>query len=56
MYAIIFDLDTDTLKQIYPNTSWNSAYSDVRTYLTSRGFEWVKGSGYFGDDSVDAVS
>lgn len=55
MYAIIFDLDTDTLKQIYPNTSWNNAYSDVRTYLTSRGFEWVQGSGYFGDDSVDAV-
>ena len=55
MYAIIFDLDTDTLKQIYPNTSWNDAYSDVRTYLTSRGFEWVQGSGYFGDDSVDAV-
>lgn len=55
MYAIIFVLDTDTLKQIYPNTSWNDAYSDVRTYLTSRGFEWVQGSGYFGDDSVDAV-
>ncbi len=55
MYAIILDLDTDTLKQIYPNTSWNNAYSDVRTYLTSRGFEWVQGSGYFGDDSVDAV-
>ncbi|MBX9618264.1 MAG: virulence factor [Hyphomicrobiales bacterium] len=55
MYAIIFGLDTDTLKQIYPNTSWNNAYSDVRTYLTSRGFEWVQGSGYFGDDSVDAV-
>lgn len=55
MYAIIFGLDTDTLMQIYPNTSWNNAYSDVRTYLTSRGFEWVQGSGYFGDDSVDAV-
>jgi virulence-associated protein VapD len=55
MYAIIFDLDTDTLKQLYPNTSWNNAYSDIRNYLTSRGFDWVQGSGYFGDDSVDAV-
>jgi virulence-associated protein VapD len=55
MYAIIFDLDTDTLKTLYPTPSWNNAYTDVRNYLTSRGFEWVQGSGYFGNDSVDAV-
>jgi virulence-associated protein VapD len=55
MYAIIFDFDTETLKELYPNSSWNNAYTDVRNYLTSRGFEWIQGSGYFGDDSVDAV-
>jgi virulence-associated protein VapD len=55
MYAIIFDFDTDTLKKLYPNASWNNAYTDVRNYLTNRGFEWVQGSGYFGDETVDAV-
>ncbi|NNM74448.1 virulence factor [Enterovirga aerilata] len=55
MYAIVFDLDTETLKQLYPNSSWNNAYADVRNYLTSRGFEWKQGSAYFGDDTVDAV-
>ncbi len=55
VYAIIFDLDTDKLQQLYPNKSWQNAYTDIRNFLTSRGFEWVQGSGYFGDDTVDAV-
>jgi virulence-associated protein VapD len=55
MYAIVFDFDTEMLKQLYPNASWNNAYTDVRNYLTSRGFEWMQGSAYFGDDTVDAV-
>ena len=55
MYAIVFDLDTETLKQLYPTQSWNNAYTDVRNYLTARGFEWKQGSTYFGDDSIDAV-
>jgi virulence-associated protein VapD len=55
MYAIVFDLDTQVLQAIYPNTSWNNAYADIRTYLTARGFEWKQGSTYFGDDTVDAV-
>ena len=38
MYAIVFDFDTETLKQLYPNTSWNNAYADVRNYLMARGF------------------
>jgi virulence-associated protein VapD len=56
MYAIVFDFDTDMLQQLYPTASWNSAYADVRNYLTSRGFEWMQGSAYFGDETVDAVS
>jgi virulence-associated protein VapD len=55
MYAIVFDFDTEMLRQTYPNTSWNNAYSDVRNYLTSRGFEWKQGSTYFGDETIDAV-
>ena len=55
MYAIVFDFDTEMLKQLYPNSSWNNAYTDVRNYLTSRGFEWTQGSAYFGDETVDAV-
>jgi virulence-associated protein VapD len=55
MYAIVFDFDTEMLKQNYPNSSWNNAYSDVRNYLSARGFEWMQGSAYFGDETVDAV-
>ena len=55
MYAIIFDLDTESLRNTYPSASFTNAYTDIRGFLTSRGFEWIQGSGYFGDDSVDAV-
>ena len=55
MYAIVFDFDTEVLKDLYPNSSWNNAYYDVRNYLTTRGFEWKQGSTYFGDDTIDAV-
>ncbi len=55
MYAIIFDLDTIALQQSYPTPSYQNAYSEIRSYLTSKGFDWVQGSGYFGDDTVDAV-
>jgi len=43
------------LKQLYPTPSWNNAYTDVRNYLMSRGFEWTPGSAYFGDETIDAV-
>jgi virulence-associated protein VapD len=55
MYAIVFDFDTETLEQLYPNASWRNADTDVRTFLSSRGFEWKQGGTYFGDDTVDAV-
>ena len=55
MYAIVFDFDTKLLQQNYPNSSWNNAYDDVRRYLTVRGFTWMQGSTYFGDESIDAV-
>ena len=55
MYAIVFDFDTEVLKDLYPNPSWNNECYEVRHYLTARGFEWKQGSTYFGDDTVDAV-
>ena len=30
MYAIAFDLDTETLKQAYPTPSYTNAYGDIR--------------------------
>ena len=55
MYAIVFDFDTNTLADTYPNEHWRNAYTDVRNYLTTRGFEWRQGSTYFGGDDIDAV-
>lgn len=54
-YAIAFDLDTETLKQAYPNDSWNNAYGDIRKTLEPLGFNWQQGSVYFGGDEINAV-
>jgi virulence-associated protein VapD len=54
-YAITFDLDTETLKQAYPNDSWNNAYGDIRKTLEPLGFTWQQGSVYFGNDKINAV-
>src|SRR5258707_3877602 len=55
MYAIVFDLDQETLQKLSHGNSPNNAYADIRRFLTARGFEWKQGSTYFGDDTVDAV-
>ena len=47
MYAIVFDLDQDTLGRLYHVPNANNAYSDIRRFLTSQGFEWMQGSTYF---------
>jgi virulence-associated protein VapD len=56
VYAITFDLDTQTLEELYGNTSWRNAYTDIRNTLKKHGFDWQQGSVYFGDNSVTAVS
>jgi virulence-associated protein VapD len=56
MYAIVFDLDQQTLQQTYHNTSYQNAYGEIRRELEKRGFDWQQGSTYFGDASVDAVA
>ncbi|MFZ4381256.1 MAG: virulence factor [Sandarakinorhabdus sp.] len=56
MYAIVFDLDTNTLANTYHGNSPNNAYYDIRKVLTGYGFDWQQGSTYFGGPSVDAVT
>ncbi len=57
MYAITFDLDTETLAQVYPGDSWRNAYGDIRRIVLDAGFEWQQGSVYFGDPArIDAVT
>jgi virulence-associated protein VapD len=56
MYAIVFDLDQDTLGRLYHGPNANNAYSDIRRFLTSQGFEWMQGSTYFGDSTINAVN
>ena len=55
MYAIVFDLDTQVLAQLYHGDNANNAYADIRRYLTARGFSWMQGSIYFGNETIDAV-
>lgn len=57
MYAIVFDLDQDTLAKTYHNESYKNAYGDIKKALEPHGFSRQQGSVYFGDaDKVDAVS
>lgn len=57
MFAITFDLDTESLKAAYHNDSIGNAYKDIRNILTNDyGFTWQQGSTYFGTDDVDAVT
>ncbi len=55
MYAIVFDMDTENLKEMYHGNNFNNAYVDIRNFLTNRGFDWKQGSTYFGNETIDAV-
>ncbi len=55
MYAIAFDLDTETLKQAYPTPSYTIAYGYIRKVLEPLGFAWQQGSVYFGGPEMNAV-
>jgi virulence-associated protein VapD len=57
MYAIVFDLDQESLAQTYHNDSYKNAYGDIKKALEAHGFHRQQGSVYFGDvTKVDAVS
>jgi virulence-associated protein VapD len=55
VYAICFDLDTETLKNQYHNESWTNAYQEIGRILATHGFRPQQGSVYFGDEKVDPV-
>ena len=57
MYAIVFDLDQETLSKTYHGPSYHNAYGDIKKALEANGFTRQQGSVYFGDVSkVDAVA
>jgi virulence-associated protein VapD len=55
MYAIAFDLDTNTMKALYPGQSWNNGYVEIKNELARFGFSRQQGSVYFGNATVSAV-
>lgn len=55
MYAISFDLDTESLRTSYGDPP-NNAYGEIRKFLISKGFTWQQGSVYFGGESINAVT
>jgi virulence-associated protein VapD len=56
MFAIAYDLDTESLKQHYHNPSYNNAYAEFRTFMELRGFKTQQGSVLYGDETVTAVT
>lgn len=56
VYAIAFDMDTESLALSYGNDSYQNAYTDIRKVLERHGFTRQQGSVYFGGDKVNAVT
>lgn len=56
VYAIAFDMDTDTLQRAYPGPSWNNAYAEIQRVLSRHGFSRQQGSVYFANPQVNAVT
>ena len=55
MYAVVFDLDTNCMKECLESDTYNQGYAMVRNFLTKNGFSHPHGSVYFGDEGMDAV-
>ena len=49
---IVFDLDTDCLKNNYHNDSWNNAYGDIRRVLNKHRFNNIQGTVYLSEIGV----
>jgi virulence-associated protein VapD len=56
VYAIAFDMDTDTLQKSYPGATWTNAYTEIKKVLDRHGFIRQQGSVYFGGPNVNAVT
>ncbi len=55
MYAIVFDMDIESLRDSYGDP-YNNAYMEIRKILQEHGFTWQQGSTYFGGDKINAVT
>lgn len=54
-YAIVVDLDMDTLSKTYTRGNPAKAYAEIEDTLRSYGFSRQQGNVYFGDDKANAV-
>jgi virulence-associated protein VapD len=55
MYAVVFDLDTNSLNDNYHGNNVLNAHGDIRKFMENNNFEWRQGSVYFGNAKIDAV-
>jgi virulence-associated protein VapD len=55
MYAIMFEIDADSLRENYGDPN-NIAYIEIRRVLQRHGFNWQQGSVYFGGEEINAVT
>ena len=53
--SLNFDLDTNKLKEIYPNKSYTQAYSDIKSFLVKNDFEHTQGSGYISKEDMSEL-
>jgi virulence-associated protein VapD len=49
---IVFDLDTELLKNNYHNNSWNNGYGDIRKVLSKHRFNNIQGTVYLSERGV----
>ena len=55
MYAIAFDLDTDSAERLC-GPAWRTCHAKIAAVFAEFGFSRVQGSVYFGGDMVNAVT
>ncbi|GHT94686.1 virulence-associated protein VapD [Betaproteobacteria bacterium] len=49
---IVFDLDTETLKENYHNASWQNGYTDIKRVLNKHRFQNIQGTVYLSEVGV----
>lgn len=51
-HLIVFDMDTNCLKNNYHNPSWQNAYFEIKSVFKKHGFSNIQGSVYLGDEGI----
>jgi len=54
--SLNFDLDTNKLKEHYPNKNYTNAYEDIKKFLLKNGFEHRQGSGYISKETMTRIA